>query len=167
MEPLDEAVDHVRGGAGRLLVEYGDYECPYSRQAYRQIERVEARLNGGLRFAFRHYPLTEIHPHALAASTAAEASSLQGAFWTMHQLLFANQQALEHDDLRRYAEQLGLDLGRFDTDRNGAGVLQRIGRDLDSGLASAEVHGTPTLFIDAVVYRGGYDTRSLLEALER
>ena len=85
----------------------------------------------------------------------------------MHQLLFANQQALEHDDLRRYAEQLGLDLGRFDTDRNGAGVLQRIGRDLDSGLASAEVHGTPTLFIDAVVYRGGYDTRSLLEALER
>ena len=110
MEPLDEAVDHVRGGAGRLLVEYGDYECPYSRQAYRQIERVEARLNGGLRFAFRHYPLTEIHPHALAASTAAEAASLQGAFWTMHQLLFANQQALEHDDLRRYAEQLGLDL---------------------------------------------------------
>ena len=167
MEPLDEAVDHVRGGAGRLLVEYGDYECPYSRQAYRQIERVEARLNGGLRFAFRHYPLTEIHPHALAASTAAEAASLQGAFWTMHQLLFANQQALEHDDLRRYAEQLGLDLERFDTDRNGAGVLQRIGRDLDSGLASGEVHGTPTLFIDAVVYRGGYDTRSLLEALER
>ena len=167
MEPLDEAVDHVRGGAGRLLVEYGDYECPYSRQAYRQIERVEARLNGGLRFAFRHYPLTEIHPHALAASTAAEAASLQGAFWTMHQLLFANQQALEHDDLRRYAEQLGLDLDRFDTDRNGAGVLQRIGRDLDSGLASGEVHGTPTLFIDAAVYRGGYDMRSLLEALER
>jgi protein-disulfide isomerase len=167
MEPLDEAVDHLRGGAGRLLVEYGDYECPYSRQAYRQIERVEVRLNGCLRFAFRHYPLTEIHPHALAASTAAEAASLQGAFWTMPQLLFANQQALEHDDLRRYAEQLGLDLERFDTDRNGAGVLQRIGRDLDSGLASGEVHVTPTLFIDAVVYRGGYDTRSLLEALER
>jgi hypothetical protein len=128
MEPLDEAVDHVRGGVGRLLVEYGDYECPYSRQAYRQIERVEVRLNGGLRFAFRHYPLTELHPYALAASTAAEAASLQGAFWAMHELLFANQQALEHDDLRRYAEQLGLDLERFDTDRNGAGVLQRIGR---------------------------------------
>jgi protein-disulfide isomerase len=167
MEPLDDAVDHVRGGAGRLLVEYGDYECPYSRQAYRQIERVEVRLNGGLRFAFRHYPLTEIHPHALAASTAAEAASLQGAFWAMHQLLFANQQALERDDLRRHAEQLGLDLERFDTDRNGAGVLQRIRRDLDSGLASGEVRGTPTLFIDGVVCRGGYDTRSLLEALER
>jgi len=85
----------------------------------------------------------------------------------MLQLLFANQQALEHDDLRRCAEQIGLDMERFDTDRNGAGVLQRIGRDLDSGLASGEVQGTPTLFIDAAVYRGGYDTRSLLEAFER
>jgi Na+:H+ antiporter, NhaA family len=167
MEPLDDAVDHVRGEAGRLLVEYGDYECPYSRQAYRQIERVEERLNGGLHFAFRHYPLTEIHPHALAAATAAEAASLQAAFWTMHQLLFANQRALEGDDLRRYAEQLGLDLERFDADRNGAGLMQRIRRDLDSGLASGEVRGTPTLFIDGVVHRGGHDMTSLLEALQR
>ena len=65
MEPLDEAVDHVRGpSAGRLILEYGDYECPYSRQAFREIERVELQLSDGVRFAFRHFPLTEIHPHA-------------------------------------------------------------------------------------------------------
>jgi protein-disulfide isomerase len=75
-EQLDEAVDHVRGLAtATLIVEYGDYECPYSRQAYRAIERVEAQLGEGVRVAFRHFPLTEIHPHALAASRAAEAAA--------------------------------------------------------------------------------------------
>jgi hypothetical protein len=64
MEPVDEAVDHVCGWpAGRLIVEYGDYECPYSRQAFRAIERVETELGGGVRFAFRHFPLTGIHRH--------------------------------------------------------------------------------------------------------
>jgi hypothetical protein len=69
IEPLDDAVDHVRGGAaGRLILEYGDYECPYSRRAFLEIEGLEARLGDRIGFAFRHFPLTEIHPHALAAS---------------------------------------------------------------------------------------------------
>jgi protein-disulfide isomerase len=166
MEPLDDAVDHVRGSAaGRLILEYGDYECPYSRQAFREIERLEQRLGGGLRFAYRHFPLTEIHPHALAASAAAEAAALQGRFWEMHELLFHRQKALGDDDLRGYAEQLGLDLGAFDGDRLGTGVLERIERDVRSGIASGEVRGTPTLFIDGVVHRGAYDEAVLLEAL--
>jgi protein-disulfide isomerase len=167
MEPLDEAVDHVRGSpAGRLIVEYGDYECPYSRQAFRQIERVEQRLSGRIRFAFRHFPLTEIHPHALAAAAAAEAAALQGRFWEMHDLLFHRQKALEDDDLRGYAAQLDLDVTRFDEDRSGPAVVERIRRDVDGGRASGEVLGTPTLFIDGVVYRGGYDAETLTEALE-
>jgi protein-disulfide isomerase len=166
MAPLDDAIDHVRGGpAGRLIVEYGDYECPYSRQAFREIEAVERRLGDGVRFAFRHFPLTEIHPHALAAAEAAEAAALQDQFWTMHALLFHRQKALEDDDLRRYAAELGLDAARFDSDRGGAAVLGRIRRDVDSGIASGEVQGTPTLFIDGVVHRGGYDAATLLEAL--
>src|SRR6476620_7728380 len=89
VEPLDAVVDHVRGpAAGRLILEYGDYECPFSRLAFRAIERVEQEMTGGIRFAFRHFPLTEIHPHALAAAAAAEAASLQGRFWEMHELLF-------------------------------------------------------------------------------
>lgn len=166
MDPLDDAIDHVRGPAeASVIVEYGDYECPYSRQAFREIERVERRAPGGVRFAFRHFPLTQIHPHALAASGAAEAAALQGRFWEMHELLFHRQKALEDDDLRRYAGEHELDLARFDADRAGAAVQARIQRDVESGLASGEVRGTPTLFIDGVVHTGGFDADTLIEAL--
>ncbi len=168
LEPLDATVDHVRGGpAGRLIVEYGDYECPYSRQAFREIQRVERQLGDGVRFAFRHFPLTEIHPHALAAAGAAEAAALQDRFWEMHDLLFHRQAALEDDDLARYAAELELDVARFDSDRTGAAALGRVRRDMESGIRSGEVQGTPTLFIDGVVYRGAYDAATLLEALSR
>jgi protein-disulfide isomerase len=166
MEPLDEAIDHARGpSAGRLIVEYGDYECPYSRQAYREIQRVETVLGDGVRFAFRHFPLTEIHPHALAASAAAEAAAGGGRFWEMHERLFHSQRALEDNHLRRYAEDLGLDLDAFERDRRSSAVIERVGRDVVSGIASGEVRGTPTLFIDGVVHRGSYDAAALLEAL--
>jgi protein-disulfide isomerase len=166
LAPLDEKVDHVRGSAaGHLIIEYGDYECPYSRQAYRAIEQVERQLGGTMRFAFRHFPLTGIHPHALAAGAAAEAAGLQGRFWDMHELLFHQQKALEDGDLRRYAVQLGLDAAVFDRDRASTAVADRIRRDVESGLASGQVLGTPTLFIDGVVHRGGYDPPALLAAL--
>jgi protein-disulfide isomerase len=166
MDPLDDTVDHVRGApAGRAIVEYGDYECPYSRRAYREIGRVELRLEGGVRFAFRHFPLTQIHPHALAAAAAAEAAALQDRFWDMHELLFHRQLALEDDDLRGYAGELELDVARFDGDRVGATVMARVRRDMQSGIDSNQVHGTPTLFVDGVVHRGGYVAEDLLEAL--
>ncbi len=168
VKTLEEQVDHVRGpAAARLIVEYGDYECPYSRQAFRAIERVERQLAGGVRFAFRHFPLTEIHPHALAAAAAAEAAAVQDRFWRMHELLFHRQKALEDEDLRRYAAELKLDIEQFDHDRASTEVELRIRRDVESGIASGEVRGTPTLFIDGVVYRGGYDAATLLEALAR
>jgi protein-disulfide isomerase len=100
---------------------------PYSRQAFRAIERVEQELSGGVRFAFRHFPLVRIHPNAFGA--AAEAAALQDCFWAMHELLFRRQQALEDDDLRRYAEQLGLDVARLDEDRVGPDIRRRIRRD--------------------------------------
>jgi protein-disulfide isomerase len=163
---LDDELDHVRGGrGGRLVLEYGDYECPYSRQAFLEIQRVEQGLGGGIRFAFRHFPLTEIHPHALAAAAAAEAAALQGRFWNMHELLFDRQKALADADLRRYADLLELDIARFDDDRAGADVLARIRRDIESGSASGQILGTPTLFIDGVVHRGRYDTATLMEVL--
>lgn len=165
IDPLDDEVDHLRGSrAGRVIVEYGDYECPYARQAYREIERVERRLHDGVRFAFRHFPLTK-HPHALAASVAAEAAALQDQFWNMHELLFHNQTALEAGDLLRYAVELELDVARFDRDLTGERVLRRVRRDVQSGIASGEVTGTPTLFIDGVLHSGPYDAASLLLAL--
>ena len=166
LAPLDEKADHVRGSpAGRLIIEYGDYECPYSRQAFHAIEQVEQRLGGNVRFAFRHFPLTRIHPHALAAAAAAEAAARQGRFWDMHELLFRRQKGLQDGDLRGYAAQLGLDMAAFGRDRASRTVLERIQRDVDSGLASGQVLGTPTLFIDGVVHRRGYDPPTLLAAL--
>ena len=163
---LDDGIDHVRGGtADRLILVYGDFECPYTRAAVRQIDRVRRWQDVG--YAFRHFPLTEIHPHALAASAAAEAAALQHRFWEMHDLLFRRQTALEDDDLRRYAGELGLDRPRFDVDRAGAAVLGRIRRDVDGGLASGQVQGTPTLVIDGAVYGGDYDAASLAEVLAR
>ena len=165
--PVSPTRDHIRGpvNARLTLLEYGDYECPYSRKAFREIERVEARRGGDLRFCFRHFPLTDIHPHAFAASAAAEAAARQGRFWEMHALLFHRQKALADDDLRAYAGELELELGVFDQDRAGVAVAERIARDVESAVASGEVLGTPTLFIDGVVHRGAYDAASLLEAL--
>jgi Thioredoxin len=168
LAPLDEEVDHACGPtSGRLILEYGDYECPYSRQAFRAIEGVERELSGQVRFAFRHFPLVQVHPNAFGAAAAAEAAGLQDGFWAMHERLFQSQQALQDDDLRQYAEQLGLDVARFDEDRVGPDVRRRIRRDVETGLASADVRSTPTLFIDGVVYVGGYDASSLIEALSR
>jgi len=149
------------------VLEYGDYECPYSRRAFRAIERLERARPGGLRFAFRHFPLTAIHPHALAAAEAAEAAALQGRFWEMHELLFHRQLALEDDALHGYAVELGLDPDRFERDRRDDVIRLRISRDVASGEASGDVHGTPTLFIDGVVHRGNYDVETLQEALGR
>jgi formate-nitrite transporter family protein len=164
VQPLDDGVDHVRGPASaRLVLEYGDFECPYSRQAYRAIERLEQRQD--IRFAFRHFPLTQIHPHALAASRAAEAAALQGRYWEMHDLLFHRQKALEDDDLRGYVNELGLDLAQFERDWAGEAVLQRIERDVRSGIASGEVMGTPTLFIEGALYVGPLDADEIAQGL--
>jgi protein-disulfide isomerase len=161
-----ETVDHVRGDPlGPVIVEYGDYQCPYARVAFREIERVQRRTGNAVRFVFRHFPLTELHPHALAAAAAAEAAALQDQFWTMHALLFHRQNALANDYLRRYAAKLGLDVARFDRDRTGPAVLERVQRDVRSGSATGQVTGTPTLFIDGVVHRGSYKAAALLEVL--
>jgi protein-disulfide isomerase len=99
----------------------------------------------------------EIHPHAFAAAAAAEAAALQGRFWEMHELLFHRQKALRDDDLQGYATQLELDVARFDQDRFSPQILRRIRRDVESEIASGEVRGTPTLFIDGVVHSDDYD----------
>ena len=161
-----DATDHVRGvSGGPQLVVYGDFECPYTAAAMREVDRL---LADGATFevAFRHFPLRSIHPHAQAAAEAAEAAAHQDRFWEMHDLLFRNQTRLEPADLRRLAERLGLDLGRFDLDRADAAVLDRIDRDVETGELSG-VDGTPSLFIDGQRYLGSRDADSLAEALRR
>jgi protein-disulfide isomerase len=164
--PVDPDRDHWRGGENAVvtLVEYGDYECPYSRLAFRAIQRLEQQLGGQLRFVFRHLPLTSIHPHALAAAHLARAAALQCRFWPMHELLFHHQRALEDTDLWGYADQLGLDRGRLSVDLDSRRVWQRVQADADSALESG-ARGTPTLFINGWLHQAGYDKATLGTAL--
>ncbi len=165
-QPPEPSVDHVRGDpAGRLILMYGDYECPYTRRAYREIEQVESRLDGGVRFAFRHFPLEDKHPHAFAASAAVEAAALQGRFWEMHDLLFHRQKALGGDDLLGYGADLALDADRFDRDRASAAVRERVHRDVGLG-TDAGVRGTPAIFIDGSAWSGSYEAAVLLAELD-
>jgi protein-disulfide isomerase len=157
------STDHTRGRGGPQLVVYGDFECPYTAAAMRSIG---ALLESGAVFAlvFRHFPLRGIHPHAQAAAVAAEAAAGQGRFWEMHDVLVRNQRHLESADLRRYAERLGLDVARFESDLVDPAVAARVERDVERGERSG-VDGTPSLFIDGIRYRGPSDPNSLTEAL--
>ncbi len=169
--PFDAARDHWRGGEGVVILEYGDYECPYSRKAFRTIEQLQAE-EPSLRFVFRHFPLTEIHPHALAASGFAEAAAAQGLFWPMHELLFHRQKALGEDDLFAYAREVGLDEARLRDSLERDELWQRVRDDAASAVASG-ARGTPTLFLDGRLHGGSYDygtlraTLDLLEASAR
>ncbi len=163
--PVD-ADDHRRGVTGsRQLVVYGDFECPHTAAAMRDIRRL---LEGRPAFevVYRHYPLRAIHPHAQAAAEAAEAAARQDRFWKMHDLLFRNQLRLEPADLRRFAQRVGLDLERFESDLADPAIKARVERDLESGEQSG-VDGTPSLFIDGLRYRGPRDSDSLGNALGR
>jgi len=162
-EPLG-ADDHVRGTIGsRQLVVYGDFECPYTAAAMRTVGELLAS-GASFQLVFRHFPLRDIHPHAQAASLAAEAAAQQGRFWEMHDLLFRSQRQLEAADLRRKAERLGLDLDRFAAYQGDPAVAARVERDVASGERSG-VDGTPSLFVDGMRYRGPRDPNSLARVL--
>jgi protein-disulfide isomerase len=158
--------DHAQGSADALvtLVQYGDYECPYTRLSRHSVHALQREFPDSLRFVFRHFPLEEIHPHARAAATAAEAAGAQTNFWTMHEYLFEHQKALEPADLQRYATELGLDVGRFDGDRSSPEIARRIERDITSGERSG-VEGTPTFYVNGIRHEGGYDLDSLRAAI--
>jgi protein-disulfide isomerase len=161
-----DARDHRQGpdDAPVTLVEYGDYECPSCGAAYPIVKAVQARLGDELRFVFRNFPLSEMHPHARLAAEAAEAAGAQGRFWEMHDLLFENQAALGGAALARYAGALGLDGRRFAADLEGRAFAARVDADVESGAYSG-VNGTPTFFINGHRHDDSFDPETLLAAL--
>lgn len=158
--------DHVQGSlrAPLMLVEYGDYECSYCANAYFVIKVVQQRLGERLRFTFRNFPRTNIHPHAELAAEAAEAAGIQGRFWEMHDKLFEHQDSLDRDSVLAYAAQIGLDLRRFEQDLKEHSFASRVREDLVSGKRSG-VNATPVFFIGDSLYDGLWDVRSLTTAL--
>ena len=159
--------DHTAGprDAPISVVEYGDYECPYCSRADTEVKRLLAALGDSLCFAFRNFPLSQLHPHALQAAEAAEAAGAQGKFWEMHDLLFEHQDALETPLLISYARLLDLDLHAFDHDVEGHRFLERIHGEFIGGVRSG-VNGTPTFFINGERHDGAPTYPALLAAIE-
>ena len=167
LKPPVGANDHVQGSAKApvTLVEYGDYECPYCGEAYSVVKELQERLGDQMRFVFRNFPLAQAHPHAEHAAEAAEAAAAQGKFWEMHDMLYENQDALEDEDLVRYARALHLDVPRFVKEMEAGTYTERVREDFRSGVRSG-VNGTPTFFINGARHDGAYDLASLLAAIE-
>jgi protein-disulfide isomerase len=165
---VDDSRDHAQGspGAPITLVEYGDYECPHCGRAHLVVKALQRALGPNLRFVFRNFPLSQVHPRATRAAMAAEAAALQGRFWPMHDLLFENQDALEDEDLYRYAEAAGLDVDRFARDIESEAVAMRVKEDILSGARSG-VNGTPTFFVNGLRYDGSWEAAPFLATLEQ
>ena len=165
-EPFDPERDHVRGPveAPVTVVEYGDFECPYCGQA-EPVVRELLRDFGDVTYVWRHLPLNDVHPNAQQAAEASEAAAEQGAFWEMHDLLLDHQDALGFDDLLGYAEQLGLDVARFEEDLRTRAGARRVAEDGDSADLSG-VSGTPTFFINGIRHYGAYDIATLSGAVK-
>ena len=157
--------DHIDGppSAPITIVEYGDYECPRCLNAVAIISQVRQRLGERMRFVFRHFPQSSIHPHASIAAEAAEAAAEQGKFWEMHAALFQHQKELADIDLSHLALTLGLEIYRFETSRNRRQHQQRIRADFESGLRSG-VKKPPTLFIDGLRYDGPVEAPAIAAA---
>jgi protein-disulfide isomerase len=166
--PVSDERDHIHGphSAPVTLVEYGDYECPYCGEAHLILQKLVAHFGEKMRFVFRNFPLTQMHPHALGAAEAAEAASVQGRFWEMHDVLYERQDGLEENDLVSYAAELQLDVARFQNDLSQGVYRDRIQEDFMSGVRSG-VNGTPTLFINGRRYEGPVELHSLTDAVNQ
>jgi len=143
---------------------YGDFQCPYCAASQSIVRRVRERLDGRLRFVFRHFPLSEIHPEAQRAAEAAEAASLQGSFWEMHDALYANGGQLAPADLEALAQGLGLDVERFRAELIDGAYTARVERDAAAARA-AGIAATPAFIVNGTHHTDSFDAGSLIDAL--
>lgn len=166
--PVSEDRDHILGppNAPVTLVEYGDFECPHCGQAHYVLNDLMDQVDDQVRLVYRHFPLTQIHPHSQRAAEASEAAGAQGEFWDMHDMLFENQEALDDYDLVLHAQALGLDLPRFRRELLQGAYTARVREDFHSGIHSG-VNGTPTFFLNGRRYDAPWDLETLLTVIEK
>ena len=164
--PVSE-IDHILGSANALvtIVEYGDFECPDCKQAAPVVKLLLHRHAERIRFAYRHFPLSEVHPHAILAAEAAECAAAQGKFWEMHDLLFENQSHLQEEHLRSYAQRLELDLARYDAEMEQRVHVQRVREHMQTGQQS-HVRGTPGFFVNGRTTDVSFNLQTLFDATE-
>ena len=167
LQPAVSSKDHSQGNnnAPIVLVEYGDYQCPYCGQAYPIVKAVQKAMGNDLKFVFRNFPLTEMHPNAENAALAAEAAAMENKFWQMHDMLYENQQQLDPQDLTAYAKKIGLNASEFQKDSESDAASTKVESDFESGVKSG-VNGTPSFYINGVKYDGSWDEESLTQYLK-
>ncbi len=166
LRPFDPERDHHRGrpDAPLVIVEYGDFECPFCSRATGSVDEVLERLGDEVVWAWRHLPQTRVHPHALESARASEAAALQGRFLEYGNRLFGQQDRLERQDLLAVAQDIGLDLDRFVEDFDGTETARRVQEDADDA-DIMDLLSTPAFFVNGWRLVGPYDTDSLIEAL--
>jgi protein-disulfide isomerase len=166
--PVSIGSDHIRGSidAPITIVEYGDYECPYTGMAYLIVKEIMKQFDDKIHFAFRNFPLNEIHPHAQHAAEAAEAAAAQDKFWQMHDYLFEPRKVLDDDHLLEDAEIVGLDIDKFKKEMSEHVYAPLINKSLKDGIDSG-VEGTPTFFVNGVRYEDSWDLETFSSVLEK
>ena len=156
LKPAINQNDHRQGGNDAVItiVEFGDYQCPYCGAAYPIVKEIQETFGEQVTFVFRNFPLAESHQYATAAAKAAEAAALQGKFWEMHDAIYEKQHQLNESFLAELANQLSLDVDRFQVDMESDAVRQKVEDDFESGVRSG-VNGTPSFFVNGEKFDGG------------
>lgn len=166
-EPLDVNKGRSKGAeqAKVVIIEFSDFQCSFCAKVQPTLDRVLEIYGDRVRLIYRHFPLTKIHPDALKAAVAAEAAGSQGKFWEMHDKLYQNQEKLTVNDLRKYAQELGLDMERFDKDLDSPQLEEKVLQDKADGL-KAGVKGTPAFFINGTYISGNQPFEKFKELIE-
>lgn len=161
-----------KGTTGITLIEYGDYQCPYCKQANPVVKQVQAEFNDPIKFQFRHFPLISLHQNAFAAARAAEAAGMQGKFWEMHDLLYENNDpsgqsgwVASNDPITyfdKFAKEIGLDVAKYKKDFASSQVNDLINADVAAG-TKLGITGTPTFYLDGKKLETGSDTKAGLQ----
>ena len=156
LKPAVSNTDHAQGNlnADLVIVEYGDYQCPYCGAAYPVLKELMRQFGSQIKFVFRNFPLSEMHEYARAAALAAEAAALQNKFWEMHDAIYENQQNLNEHLLLELAEELKLDIPQFKSDLKSSKLKAKVDEDFESGIVSG-VNGTPSFYVNGKKFEGG------------
>jgi len=168
LKPTVSNADHAQGNmdADLVIVEYGDYQCPYCGAAYPILKKLMSQFGDQIKFVFRNFPLSEMHQYARAAALAAEAAGLQGKFWEMHDAIYENQRALNEMLLMKLAEKLKLNIPQFEEDIKSPKLAEKVDADFESGVMSG-VNGTPSFYVNGKKFDGGAeDLLQLISAEE-
>ena len=164
----DEAIDHIRGLASApvTMIEYGDFECPSCVQAHGAMAIMLAHFGSRVRFVFRHFPLREVHPHAELAAEASEAAAAQGQFWPMYDTLMAHSSHLKSKHLLDYANQLGLDIARYENEMKDHVYLQRVQEHIHIG-QQLGIRATPAFYVNGVFTDVSFGLQHLQAAIDK